>query len=204
MDTTDLTASLYTDGGCIGKNPSALGGTWAWCTVEHMGGRLRYRSGHVTPPDVGLDRVTNNYTELLAAVQGLESLPDGWDGDVYTDSIITLYRVQQCLPHWNKAKMKGIPLDLQERLGKVKARLGDYARHLLGGHPTRADLIRGVKPNGMPCSIHNVFCDSLCVEQSRAFFRRLNALRRRDTTVAADAAQQTPTAPLGGPEPQGP
>ena len=43
---------LYCDGGVIGKNPSLIGGTWAYLTL--VNNQLIYKEkGSVTPKDAG-------------------------------------------------------------------------------------------------------------------------------------------------------
>lgn len=161
-----MIAALYTDGGVIGRNPSSVGGTWAWCQVDENGVLGRWLSGIVEPIAAGLATITNNYTELLAAVEGLEKLPASWDGTVYTDSQVTLYRISKDRA---KAKYNGIPAELVARVKTAKERLGAYKVVLLGGHPTRAELAAGVRKDGYPCSQHNVFCDKLCGQQAEYF-----------------------------------
>lgn len=168
--------SLYCDGGVIGRNPSSVGGTWAWVHVADDGRtRTCSDSGSVTPIDVGLPTVTNNLTELLAAVRGLESLPDEWDGTVYTDSMITKHRLT------GSRKFVGIPEWLVERLRFVQARLGQYRVVLLGGHPTVADLARGSRSDGTPVSPHNAFVDRLCGEESQRFRRQSEVVLREQS-----------------------
>lgn len=159
---------IFTDGGVILKNPSTHGGTWAFCWVDAdcTGERTLERSGRVTPAGIGLPTVTNNVTELLAAVEGLESAPDGWAGTLYTDSLVTLRRVEQTE---RQAKLNGVPEALCVRLAAVKSRLGAYSVVLLGGHPTRAELLEGKRRDGLPCSPHNVWCDLACGREAERF-----------------------------------
>lgn len=162
--------SLYADGGVIGRNPSAVGGTWAWVQVNADGEHVRTGSGIVTPIFHGLDLITNNLTELLAAVLGLESLPTGWVGTVYTDSQVTLYRITR-----DKTKWAGIPAVLVERTQAARKPLGAYTVVLLGGHPTKAELAAGVRRDGFPCSPHNVWCDKACGVEGRNYLASLAA-----------------------------
>lgn len=163
-----VAASVYTDGGVIGLNPSMIGGTWAFCYVDAGGKRRHDAAGIVRPADVGLPTITNNLTELLAAVMALESLPEGWTGTMYTDSLITLYRVQGFQPNRRRpAKFNGIPGFLRDRLKIAVGRLGAFSLVLLGGHPTKADLARGARLGGLPVSAHNVWCDRACTAQAR-------------------------------------
>jgi hypothetical protein len=94
----------------IGQNPSPIGGTWAWCMVNADGTRTRHAYGYVTPADLGTPTVSNNHTELLALVLGLEALPAGWAGTVYSDSWVSLQRV------FLAAKLANVPPWLVDRL----------------------------------------------------------------------------------------
>lgn len=152
---------LFTDGGIRGRNPSPLGGSWCWILVA-SGLPVREESGFVTPADVGLPTVTNNVTELIAALHALEGMPPGWCGTLYTDSQITLYRVEQRAKGRKAARMAGVPSWIQERLQRAKARLGAYRVSLLGGHPTAHELNRGCRADGLPVSLWNVHCDRVC------------------------------------------
>jgi ribonuclease HI len=156
--------ATYCDGGALKKNPSPLGGTWCYCHVDAAGNQLGAASGVVTPADVGLPAVTNNFTELLAAVLALESLPEGWAGTLYTDSNVTRCRLTGAKPRFN-----GIPLNLANRTLAVRRRLGDFRVVLLGGHPTKADLAAGRRKDGLPVSAWNVFCDERCGREARDF-----------------------------------
>lgn len=148
---------VYCDGGVIGCNPSELGGTWSFvvpgCPIV---------SGVVTPREAGLPKITNNYTELLAAVQALENMPAGWAGTIYTDSQITLFRIRN-----QKPKFNGIPQDLQQRVWAARKRLGNYQVVLVGGHPTQNDLALGQDSRGLPVSKWNVECDKECTRLSK-------------------------------------
>jgi hypothetical protein len=65
---------LYCDGGVIGSNPSLIGGTYAYCVVQD-GARVAGRSGVVTPRSLHMPVVTNNLTEMLAALKALNYAP---------------------------------------------------------------------------------------------------------------------------------
>lgn len=157
---------LYADGGVIGSNPSARGGTWAWCLVRD-GVRAEEESG-VLPCEMLLPSVTNNVSELYAAVRALESRPSGWTGTIYTDSQTTVYRVARPAV----AKMHGVPGFLIDRLRAVRTRLGLLHIRLVGGHPTAEELAEGHRGGGsrlgvwrgtrVPVSVHNVWCDQEC------------------------------------------
>lgn len=161
----------YGDGGLFSKNPSTVGGAFAWCHVGASGEYIREGRGYVLPQDVGLDTVTNNVTELLALVFCLEALPDGWSGRLYTDSYVTLCRVRQREPgSMKKAGFAGVPDRLRDRVFAQQSRLGFYSVHLLGGHPTPEELIRGKRfKDDFPVSKHNVRCDEACNAVRAAF-----------------------------------
>lgn len=156
--------ALYADGGVIAVNPSPLGGTWSWCLVDAAGERVQTASGVLTAAENG-GPVTNNVTELLALVNGLEALPAGWCGTVYSDSWVSLQRV------FCAAKLHGVPPWLVDRLHALQrgGRLAPLLYVLLDGHPTRAQLAAGVGKRGSPVSEHNVFCDAECGRQARAY-----------------------------------
>lgn len=155
--------ALYADGGVINANPSPLGGTWAYCLVNGSGERVFERAGVVTPVMAQLPAITNNLTELLALVRGLEELPYGWNGTVYSDSWVSLQRV------FLAAKLNNVPDWLVIRLQRVQksGKLGNVRYTLLDGHPTRVQLAAGIGKRGNPVSIHNVWCDQACTCQAR-------------------------------------
>lgn len=147
--------ALYGDGGVIGSNPSLVGGVWAWCAVDIHNERIVRRSGFV--PVTETRDVTNNNTELIALVLALEALHDGWSGLVCSDSKLALGTLFQ---GWNARKQ---PPNIIRRGMRAIARLGHIETMLLQGHPTKADLAKGVgKRRGLPVSPHNVWCDEAC------------------------------------------
>jgi hypothetical protein len=153
--------------GVISINPSPHGGSWAWCLVEGDT-LLRSASGIVLPSDVDKSAVSNNVSECLAAVKAIEAMRPGWDGTLWTDSLITRNRLLDSssfkgLPQWLRVKA----LDLR-RSKRWKVRL-------VAGHPTLADLERGTAArNGWPVSKWNKLADQLCQEEAERF---LGALR---------------------------
>lgn len=160
-----LPKKICCDGGIIGpRNPSVIGGTWAWAWVDENDCLMKHDYGAVTPGVMGAGKVvTNNQTELLAACTALASVPEGWDGTLCTDSLVTLYRVTDGekfanIPGWLEARARGFR---EGRKYKVK---------LVAGHPTKAELLSGArKRNGLPTSHWNVFCDGLCRKAGEAF-----------------------------------
>jgi ribonuclease HI len=153
---------IFCDGGVVGRNPSIIGGTWAYCWVDKNGERVLKKSGVVTPSDIGLPAVTNNLTELLAVMKGLESVEEGWKGDVYTDSKVTLLRIT------TSKSFKGIPVSIINNILHLR-RTRVYEAILLSGHPTKEHLAKGIGKRGTPVSVHNVWCDEQCQRLAREF-----------------------------------
>lgn len=148
---------IYCDGGVIGQNPSDVGGTWAYILLNKDEWPVLKGSGVVTPGNMNPYVITNNYTELIAAVLALELMEDGWDGVLHTDSNVTRCRLVN-----KNAAMNGIPESLQLRVQDVLARLGRFSVVLLSGHPTEAQLRAGKGKGGRPVSKWNVLCDEAC------------------------------------------
>jgi len=151
---------LYADGGVIRKNPSTIGGTWAFRIVAN-GMAIAERSGVITPQEACLPAITNNLTEMLAVVRGLAllSLTPQFCGTVYSDSMVTLGRI---FLGW---KWSEIPpwLHQEFRTARAGLRCWDQVRFvLLDGHPTKAHLDAGKGKRGHAVSAHNVWCDHEC------------------------------------------
>jgi ribonuclease HI len=157
--------AVFADGGCIQRNPSAIGSPWATCHVDADNERVWSARGIIlaVPGDPFLNETTNNQSELFALLNGLEALPDGWSGIAYTDSLVTIRRFR------DEAGLAGIPLEWRKRMALVLGRLGVLEYVLLDGHPTRAQLAAGVGKRGNPVSEHNVFCDQQCSEAGKAY-----------------------------------
>lgn len=154
--------ALYCDGGVIQKNPSTIGGTWAWCAVDASGNRVFQRGG-VCPSPAGLP-ITNNHMEQIAITLALEAMPEGWSGTVYSDSMVALGRV---FKGW---RTKNLPANVSRRSAAAVARLGKIETVLLQGHPTKADLACGIgAKRNLPVSIHNVWCDKECGRQASEY-----------------------------------
>lgn len=161
--TVNIPLDLYTDGGVIGPNPSAVGGTWAYCLVDAANQRPVCESGIITPGQAKLPAVTNNLTELYAIVRGREALPYAWTGTIHSDSWVSLQRV------FLAAKLKNVPPWLVDRLQKLQRDgwFGGCSWRLLDGHPTKAQLAAGVGKRGQMVSVHNVWCDAECNRRAR-------------------------------------
>lgn len=160
--------TLYTDGGVIGPNPSTVGITWAWRLVGPDGAPLQHNVGAFLCDDVS-PTLGNNFAELLAAVEGLESLPVGWRGTLASDSQNTIGRI---FLGW-KVKT-GVPPWLLNRLRAVQQRidLPNCRYVLLDGHPTQAQLDAGRGKRGAPVSVHNVWCDQQCTALGQQIARQ--------------------------------
>lgn len=155
-------SNLYVDGGVIGRNPSSLGGTWAWCLIdgkEIIGSNY----GVIEPSPPNPEKITNNFTELLAAIKGLRGAGPEWNGTLYTDSKVTLHRLLgsfsfKNIPNW----LRVLTLDLR--------RNRKWDAKLVGGHPTKKELEMGhLRRNSLPTSRWNVWCDNKCREAAREF-----------------------------------
>jgi hypothetical protein len=184
--------SLFVDGGCTLGNPSKYAAQWAFCHVDAEGKQILERSGvilrvtganfSVKRPDrviivpteeINADGLTNQLSELVALTLGMESLPVGWSGHVYSDSESALGRM------FRNSTMGGIPEEWQHRCKIALGRLGHCDYTLLGGHPTKADLecgIRAAKPGkrALPCSIHQHWADLECQRLAKRFVAIMN------------------------------
>lgn len=147
---------LYADGGLTGKNPS-LGGTWAVRAVNDRGAMVAGAAGRFTAAELGLTKVSCNVAEVLALVVALEMMPDGWAGRVWSDSVVALIT-----NHRRKYPVKWLPGELLDRILRNRERVGAPFWYQLAGHPTRADLARGVTEDNERVSEHNVWCDQQC------------------------------------------
>ena len=149
---------VYTDGGVIKKNPSTIGGTWAYRFVE--GFPFHSNAGTLTKTEVLGDKVTNNQTEMIAVILALLDVPHDFAGTVYSDSMITIGRMSMGY------KWKNIPQWMQDLHAQNKERLVNWDKIQwvnLKGHPTKKALSTGIdESGGRPVSIHNVWCDKEC------------------------------------------
>jgi ribonuclease HI len=173
---------LYVDGGVIGRNPSPDGGTWAYCLVDNDNETVLLEgSGLLLPYEHGVGNlVTNNQTEYLAMLRGLQALPSGWRGVVRTDSQITLGRFA-----WVGWKTANIPDHWVQAGAVARQRLGAPVTYeLLSGHPSDDELVRGIGRGLRPVSAWNVYVDTACQEMARTF------LEERSGEAAAMRAWQ--------------
>jgi ribonuclease HI len=173
--------SVYADGGVIGSNPSAIGGTYAYRLIEEDGQLGHYIDGAfvLTARENG-GPVTNNQTEMLAVLSALELVPDDWAGILYSDSQVTLGRV---FMGW---KWANVPQFMHEKYKAIRARLThfeDIRFTLLDGHPTKAQLQAGKGKRGGPVSEHNVWCDHACTGAGEKYLAEVGELVKELSSV---------------------
>jgi ribonuclease HI len=193
---TDEISAIFCDGGVILRNPSEIGGTWAWCAVTQRGDHILEASGYLIPSTApeGLAHfrmsdafITNNQTEFYAAMRGLETMSAGWSGILASDSQITLKRVERIMDGWTVP----LPANWELRMSNAIGRLGKIRLRHVPGHPTASDLARGytikqfrgaggkMEPRQVRVSRHQVWCDEQC---------RQLALDARKAGLLVDAA----------------
>jgi ribonuclease HI len=135
---------IFTDGACRG-NP----GPGGWGVVLRYGRHEKEMYG-------GEPETTNNRMELMAAIQGLESLTRPCKVSLTTDSVYVRSGITQWLPAWKQRGWKtsgGKPvknIDLWKRLDQA-AQAHDVSWHWVKGHSghpenERADVLanRGI------------------------------------------------------------
>lgn len=156
-----MTLELFTDGSTIQTNPSPRGGCWAWVLVRN-GQVERKASGLIEPTDWGLEAITNNQMELFAALRGIESLPQGFKGRLWSDSAITLHRIM------SSSKFNGCPDWLRDRVLEARNnREWHYDASLVAGHATDRELRMGRSEDGRKVSKWNSYVDLLCRRVAR-------------------------------------
>ncbi len=106
--------------------------------------------------------VSSNVVELIAMVEGILALPEGWSGHIGSDSIVSIHRLKL-----KKPKLKGVPTIWKDRTWEARRRMGPCVFDHLFGHPSKDDLFRGFKIQKgrlLPVSKWNVWCDDKCTE----------------------------------------
>jgi ribonuclease HI len=162
-----LTDRIFCDGGVVGPNPSVLGITWAWVMPCPNNTKLYEAGGVLEPCDLGMDELSNNHAELIAALRALSFVGKDWTGTLYTDSNVTRHRLE------GRGTYEGLTPSLISSLESVRKRRR-YKVVLLGGHPTLAELKQGFKnKNNLPVSSWNCYCDQLCTALAGNFKRTL-------------------------------
>lgn len=156
--------SIFCDGGCIQRNPSPHGGTYAYRIVDDTNHVLSEGCQILLLPGC-----TNNMSEYLAALYGMSQLPSSTPATLYSDSQITLGRI---FLSW---RTTGIPEAWKARMDKEYDRLKMFLGHeLVDGHPSKIQLATGTGKRGNKCSEHNVWCDHACQLKSKQFLEGLN------------------------------
>lgn len=171
---------LYTDGGSVGPNPSPYGAPFAWCFVSANDEILLSGDGMLVKSDEGFpayqhrpwyvtyvlpefDTFSNNLSEAAGLYDAVRFMPDGWSGQIVSDSEVTLGRF---FKGWNWRKTKtsaGLPDKWMREWQQHRDRLGTLTPVLVAGHPSDHDLVVGRKRN-LPVSRFNRYCDSRCNE----------------------------------------
>jgi hypothetical protein len=176
MDLSNVKA-VYTDGGLIKKNPSPIGGSWAWCAVDsedRLSGNIvaSYGGGCIKPG------ITNNTVEYIAAVLAFEALPEGWSGLWLPDSENAVTRLLYgglCV---------GLPAKVKIRGDAAVKRLGAIKVQMLGGHPTKKDLITGIRArDGKLVSKWNVWVDQECKRQNLIYLNQYTQRQGQFTPI---------------------
>ena len=158
--------AIYCDGGVIASNPSSIGGTYAVRYI-YADGRME-GAGYVLSAKENGGPVTNNQTEMMAVLAGLQFVPNDWAGTIYSDSAVTLGRI---FLGW---KWNNIPQFIHRIFQLQRQRLENWEKikHVqLDGHPTKAQLVSGIGKRGNPVSEHNVWCDEACRQAGELYLR---------------------------------
>jgi ribonuclease HI len=159
-----MIAAMYSDAGISGTGLSEFG-AWAYYIHDENGAHVESNQGILLPASHGMTLVGNNTCEFYAFLKGLEALPEGWSGPVYSDSKNTLMRF---FAGW---QCNGIPDDWIRRKACTLHRLGALDPFLLAGHPSKDELKQGYsdrRSTRLPVSKYNVWCDKTCCELIRA------------------------------------
>lgn len=127
---------LYTDGACSG-NPGP--GGWAFILRHPSTGKEMEKSG-------GERETTNNRMELMAVIQGLQTLSRACNIELFTDSVYVGKGMTEWMPKWKKnnwrrkegSQWKSVKNDdlwkqLDEQLQKHRVKYTRVAGH--SGHP---------------------------------------------------------------------
>jgi ribonuclease HI len=162
---------VYCDGGVIERNPSPIGGTWAWVAVS-CGRKVDDDSGLIIPGQTKLlpkgdpivelgHKITNNFMELFAAWQALNRPCVLWTDSEVTKHRLTAGRSFAGIPQWLRLKI----LDLR--------RTGLWTVELVAGHATKAELEAGISKRGHPTSKWNSWCDARCRLEAETYLKKL-------------------------------
>ena len=176
----DTPAAVTADGGCRIQNPSPYGGMWAFRITNRRGLPLVQARGVVLPCEVSpLTTVSNNLTETLAVLVGLEYLPAGWSGLVRTDSLNAIRVIRDIGKPRN-----WLPADILTRVHAVRNKLGKLDYELLAGHPKASHL--ALMRAGQACAsargyaycLHNHWAHQACNEAWSEYEQELKRLEK--------------------------
>lgn len=132
-------------------------------------------------------QVTNNQSELMAAVHALEHRPEDWDGRLLTDSSVTIRRMTGAV----NLNPNQVPLWMIDRLVKVCRSRRQVTYDHVAGHPTKADLRLGHK-KGEPVSHHQHWCDRTCVQLTEWYVMRIREVKGA-SSIGAQSAEDVVT-----------
>jgi hypothetical protein len=141
------------------SNPSIIGFTWAYLLLAPDDTEIMRDSGFVLCPisvDGEIWPAKCDLAEFWATAQGLAWLPDGFNVEVLTDSLLTIRRLL------GEAPTRTIPPSWVEQSAADRRRLGRLWFTHLNGHPTKQQLADGVGHTGALTSKHNVTVDKMC------------------------------------------
>lgn len=225
MSILSKAVAVYCDGGLLSRNPSEIGGTWAFCAVDDDGRKVGFKSGVVYAEDLARnvrnnndiplarEIVSNNHTEHIAIVRAIEALPFGWSGTILSDSNVALTRVQSDYELVTLGKRRfpaaenNLWPSISRRSKEAVARLGVVSFVLLQGHPTKADLERGIgAKRNLPVSIYQVWCDKRCEQEKRKYvasqIAAIDETRRQEEGVQHEHSNTNGNGTLGAVPPQ--
>lgn len=135
---------IYTDGACSG-NPGAGG----WAAILNFKGKEKILSG-------GEENTTNNRMELMAVIQGLESVKESQIVKVYSDSAYVVNAFNQnWLSNWQKNNWK--------TSGKSEVLNKDLWQRLL--EVVQKHKVEFIKVKGHSDNENNNRCDALAREE---------------------------------------
>ena len=166
---------LYADGGCIGSNPSPIGGTWAYVLIHNDGETiLKQDSGVITAEEMECP-CTNNQMEFYAILRGMINANPNRLKMVCSDSNITLGRFFKGwsitnIPTWMLKSFREMKLlyNTNPFTGAIKMK---YT--LIDGHPTKDQLENGFGKRGHITSKFNVLCDQMCNDAGIKYLKKV-------------------------------
>lgn len=162
--------SLWTDGGLLSRNPSKIGGTWAWVRVNEKLEIENQSSGILLPKHLNTEarvytEVTNSHSEITAIYRGLRELPDDWIGEIVTDSKLCISWLTQKDRLGERLVWKNCPDWLQERVIQEQNRIYGSGGHLKYRH------VDGHQNDSIDHRF-NILCDDMCRKEGEDYKER--------------------------------